>query len=209
MDPDTEDLSDLFSRWYQTSISPDRVLTSMMVWPKKSSLSLVSFCLSLAFRSLSSSQTLTLILSLELWHSNENFSFHSGLSSWGTVFVRFFVFPTCTVTYGSLVPVLSLAMRPWAHTTETHKHYWKLSTTTFQQKYLEQWNNKWMNYEPVTWILQDHLEVPSRTTCSEDSRLDPCVLGSTLNTVLKVTNLLTTLITTSICSQIISHHYSS
>ena len=37
---------------------------------------------------------------------------------------------------------------------------------------------------PVTWILQDHLEVPSRTTCSAASRLVRWVLGSTLNTVL-------------------------
>lgn len=45
------------------------VLTSMMVWPRKSSLSLVSFCRSFDLMSLSSSHTRTLILSLELWHS--------------------------------------------------------------------------------------------------------------------------------------------
>ena len=43
--------------------------TSMIVCPRKSSDSLVSLCLSLDLRSLSSSQTRTLILSLELWHS--------------------------------------------------------------------------------------------------------------------------------------------
>ena len=46
------------------------------------------------------------------------FSFQTGLRSWGTVFVRFFIFPTWTVTYGSLVPVLSLPIRPWAQITE-------------------------------------------------------------------------------------------
>ena len=69
MEPETEDRSDLFSRWYHTSISPDRVRTSMIVCPRKSSLSRVSFCRSRAFRSLSSSQTRTLMRSLELWHS--------------------------------------------------------------------------------------------------------------------------------------------
>lgn len=44
-------------------------LTSMMVCPRKSSLSRVSFCLSLDLMSLSSSHTLTLMRSLELWHS--------------------------------------------------------------------------------------------------------------------------------------------
>ena len=69
--PDTLDLSDLFSRLYHTSISPDNVRTSMMVCPKKSSDSRVNFCLSFDFRSLSSSHTRTLILSDELWHSLE------------------------------------------------------------------------------------------------------------------------------------------
>ena len=69
MEPETEERSDLFSRWYHTSISPDRVRTSMIVCPRKSSLSRVSFCRSRAFRSLSSSQTRTLMRSLELWHS--------------------------------------------------------------------------------------------------------------------------------------------
>ena len=71
MEPETEERSDLFSRWYHTSISPDRVRTSMIVCPRKSSLSRVSFCRSRAFRSLSSSQTRTLMRSLELWHSLE------------------------------------------------------------------------------------------------------------------------------------------
>ena len=44
-------------------------LTSIIVWPRKSSDSRVSFCLSFDFKSLSSSQTRTLILSEELWHS--------------------------------------------------------------------------------------------------------------------------------------------
>ncbi len=69
IDPETDDLSDRFSKLYHTSISPDRVRTSMMVWPRKSSLSLVSFCLSLDLRSLSSSHTRTLMRSEELWHS--------------------------------------------------------------------------------------------------------------------------------------------
>lgn len=33
------------------------------------------------------------------------------------VLVLFLVFPTWTVTYGSLEPVLSFACRPWAHKT--------------------------------------------------------------------------------------------
>ena len=60
----------LKTRWTIDIINKrTRFLTSIIVWPKKSSDSLVSFCLSLAFRSLSSSHTRTLILSLELWHS--------------------------------------------------------------------------------------------------------------------------------------------
>lgn len=54
---------------YQTSISPDRVLTSIIAWPRKSSDSRVSFCRSLLFRSLSSSQTRIFIRSVELLHS--------------------------------------------------------------------------------------------------------------------------------------------
>ena len=69
MAPETLDLSERFSRLYQTSISPDNVRTSIMVWPRKSSDSRVNFCLSLDFKSLSSSQTRTLIRSDELWHS--------------------------------------------------------------------------------------------------------------------------------------------
>lgn len=34
------------------------------------------------------------------------------------VLVRFFTLPTCTVTYGSDVPLLSLAINPWALITE-------------------------------------------------------------------------------------------
>ena len=59
----------ILPRLYQTSISPESVRTSMMVWPRKSSDSRVSFCRSFDLRSLSSSQTRTLILSDELWHS--------------------------------------------------------------------------------------------------------------------------------------------
>ena len=69
MAPETLDLSERFSKLYQTSISPDKVLTSIMVWPRKSSDSLVNFCLNLDFKSLSSSQTQTLMRSDELWHS--------------------------------------------------------------------------------------------------------------------------------------------
>ena len=69
MAPETLDLSDRFSKLYQTSISPDNVRTSMMVWPKKSSDSRVNFCLILDLKSLSSSHTRTLIRSDELWHS--------------------------------------------------------------------------------------------------------------------------------------------
>ena len=69
MAPETLDLSERFSKLYQTSISPDKVLTSIMVWPRKSSDSLVNFCLNLDFKSLSSSQTRTLMRSDELWHS--------------------------------------------------------------------------------------------------------------------------------------------
>lgn len=117
MAPDTADLSVLFSKLYQTSISPDRVLTSIIVWPKKSSDSRVNFCLNLDFKSLSSSQTRTLIRSDELWHSKKNFSFQTGLRSWGMVRVLFLTLPTWTVTYGSDVPPLSLAVNPWAHMT--------------------------------------------------------------------------------------------
>lgn len=67
--PDTADLSVRFSKLYHTSISPDNVRTSMMVWPRKSSDSRVSFCRSFDFKSLSSSQTRTFIRSDELWHS--------------------------------------------------------------------------------------------------------------------------------------------
>ena len=69
MAPDTLDLSERFSKLYHTSISPDRVRTSIMVCPRKSSDSRVNFCRNLDFKSLSSSQTLTLIRSDELWHS--------------------------------------------------------------------------------------------------------------------------------------------
>lgn len=69
MAPETADLSVRFSKLYQTSISPDRVRTSMIVCPKKSSDSRVSFCLNFDFKSLSSSQTRTFIRSDELWHS--------------------------------------------------------------------------------------------------------------------------------------------
>lgn len=53
------------------------------------------------------------------WNTNKkNFSFQTGLRSCGTVFVLFLVFPTWTVTYGSLVPVLSFPIRPCAQITE-------------------------------------------------------------------------------------------
>lgn len=53
-------------RLYQTSISPLRVLTSIMVCPKKSSDSFLKCCFTRDFISSSSSHTLTLILSVEL-----------------------------------------------------------------------------------------------------------------------------------------------
>ncbi len=56
-------------RLYQTSISPLRVRTSMIVWPRKSSDSRLNFCFTLDLISSSSSQTRTLIRSEELWHS--------------------------------------------------------------------------------------------------------------------------------------------
>lgn len=56
-------------RLYQTSISPLRVRTSIIVWPKKSSDSLLKRCFTLDLMSSSSSQTRTLIRSEELWHS--------------------------------------------------------------------------------------------------------------------------------------------
>lgn len=54
---------------YQTSISPLRVRTSMIVWPRKSSLSRLNLCFTRDLMSSSSSQTRTLMRSDELWHS--------------------------------------------------------------------------------------------------------------------------------------------
>lgn len=71
MAPETADLSVRFSKLYQTSISPDNVRTSMIVCPRKSSDSRVNFCLIFDLKSLSSSQTRTLMRSDELWHSLE------------------------------------------------------------------------------------------------------------------------------------------
>lgn len=136
---------------YQTSISPLKVRTSIIVWPKKSSDSRVNFWRSLLFKSLSSSlkntkdafkntllfriflpyQTRTLILSVELWHSKRNFSFQTGFNSWWIVPVFFFTLPICTVTYGSLLPVLSFAINPWAHITARKKNK---TLITFQPK---------------------------------------------------------------------------
>lgn len=56
-------------RLYQTSMSPLRVRTSMMVWPRKSSLSRLNLCFTRDLMSSSSSHTRTLIRSDELWHS--------------------------------------------------------------------------------------------------------------------------------------------
>lgn len=56
-------------RLYQTSISPLRVRTSMMVWPRKSSLSRLNLCFTRDLMSSSSSHTRTLMRSDELWHS--------------------------------------------------------------------------------------------------------------------------------------------
>lgn len=44
-----------------------------------------------------------------------------GFSSWGIVRVRFLTLPTWTVTYGSEVPLLSFAIRPWAQITGRRK----------------------------------------------------------------------------------------
>ena len=87
MAPETLDLSDLFSKLYHTSISPDKVRTSMMVCPKKSSDSRVNFCLILDLKSLSSSHTRTLIRSDELWHSLKNYvkiNREKSRKKWGT-----------------------------------------------------------------------------------------------------------------------------
>lgn len=56
-------------RLYQTSISPLRVRTSMIVWPRKSSDSRLNFCFTRDLMSSSSSHTRTLMRSEELWHS--------------------------------------------------------------------------------------------------------------------------------------------
>lgn len=56
-------------RLYQTSISPLRVRTSMMVWPRKSSDSRLKCCFTRDLMSSSSSHTRTLIRSVALWHS--------------------------------------------------------------------------------------------------------------------------------------------
>lgn len=56
-------------RLYQTSISPLRVRTSIMVWPRKSSLSRLNLCFTRDLMSSSSSHTRTLMRSDELWHS--------------------------------------------------------------------------------------------------------------------------------------------
>lgn len=57
-----------------------------------------------------------------------NFSSQTGFRFPKMVLVRFLVLPTCTVTYGSLDPVLSLACRPWAHTTATQIQMRRLQT---------------------------------------------------------------------------------
>ncbi|VDP42695.1 unnamed protein product, partial [Schistosoma curassoni] len=57
-------------------------------------------------------QTRSLIRSKALSHSNRNFSSHVGFNSCRTVLVRLRTLPTCTVTYGSLRPVLSLPIKP-------------------------------------------------------------------------------------------------
>lgn len=56
-------------RLYQTSISPLRVRTSMMVWPRKSSDSRLKCCFTRDLMSSSSSHTRTLMRSVALWHS--------------------------------------------------------------------------------------------------------------------------------------------
>lgn len=56
-------------RLYQTSISPLKVRTSMIVWPRKSSDSRLNFCFTRDLMSSSSSHTRTLMRSEELWHS--------------------------------------------------------------------------------------------------------------------------------------------
>lgn len=64
-------------RLYHTSISPLSIRTSMMVCPRKSSDSRLKCCFTRDLMSSSSSQTLTLILSVALWHSLEYRGQHS------------------------------------------------------------------------------------------------------------------------------------
>lgn len=89
------------------------------------------------------------------------------------VFVLFFVLPTWTVTYGSLEPVLSLACRPCAHTTEEEKQT-EENVCHLREKFKYIFFFKWwtpvfgshlLTYSPVMLIFADHLEVPSRTLC--------------------------------------------
>lgn len=77
----TSSVSSDLPRLYQTSISPLRVRTSIMVWPKKSSLSRLNLCFTRDLMSSSSSHTRTLIRSDELWHSLDEAEFKQNKSS--------------------------------------------------------------------------------------------------------------------------------
>lgn len=63
-----------------------------------------------------------------------NFSFHTGFNSCGMVRVRFFTLLTCTVTYGSLVPLLSLAINPCAQMTKKMHNQLRVRITSFAQR---------------------------------------------------------------------------
>lgn len=77
------------------------------------------------------------------------------------VLVLFFVFPTWTVTYGSLEPVLSFACKPWAHNTRKRKKRAKLVRVclcvwmqTDASTYLIIDTNTWHVSSPSTLILK-------------------------------------------------------
>lgn len=193
-------------RLYQTSISPLRVRTSMMVCPKKSSLSRLNLCFTRDLMSSSSSHTRTLMRSVELWHSLDEaeeekwskqlhsyyiqalhwaykwkLSSQTGLRLPYMVLVLFLVFPTWTVTYGSLEPVLSLACRPWAQATERETDWPHQSWVCMEPyKYLYPWIRQ--TNPPVMLIFADHLDVPSSTLCLICFMCVACVALSRANT---------------------------
>lgn len=84
-----------------------------------------------------------------------NFSSQTGFRFPKMVLVRFLVLPTCTVTYGSLDPVLSLACRPWAHTTATQIQRRKLQSTLPKSEVFH-------STTPLFSILEQPLPAPLR-----------------------------------------------